>query len=459
MAVRAIILAAGKGTRMRSDAPKVLQRVAGRPIVSWVVDAVSGAGADEITVVVGHGADEVVAVLPDGVKSVVQEQQLGTGHATLVAYESLDIVDGDVVLVVPGDSPLLRPETFGRLLGAHAAGDVSCTLLTTRMPDPTGYGRVVRKDGAVTAIIEESDADEATRAIDEVAVSTYAFEGAALGNALGRLDDDNHQGEYYLTDVVGMLADGASVGAVMTDHEETLGVNSHDQLAAVDAVMRRRINAEWMRHGVWMQDPERVYVDATATFEPGARLYPGVHIEGDSRVGADAQIGPDTFLRDSSVGRGSRVWYSVLRGAEVGDAVDVGPYASLRPGTVLRDGSKAGTFVEVKASEVGKGSKVPHLSYIGDATIGEDSNIGAGTITCNYDGFQKHRTVIGSRVFVGSDTMLVAPVELGDGSFTGAGSVISKDVSPGALAVERSDQREIPGYAERKARLAESEDG
>lgn len=382
---------------------------------------------------------------------------MGTGHATMVAYESLDIGDGDVVLVVPGDSPLLRSETFGRLLDAHAAGDVSCSLLTTRMPDPAGYGRVVRKDGVVTAIVEESDADEATRAIDEVAVSTYAFAGAALGNALGRLDDDNHQGEYYLTDVVGMLASDSSVGAVMTGHEETLGVNSHDQLAAVDAVMRRRINAEWMRQGVWMQDPDRVYVDATATLEPGARVYPGVHIEGDSRVGPDAQIGPDTFLLDSSVGRGSRVWYSVLRGAEVGDAVDVGPYASLRPGTVLREGSKAGTFVEVKASEVGQGSKVPHLSYIGDTTIGEGSNIGAGTITCNYDGFQKHRTVIGSRVFVGSDTMLVAPVELGDGSFTGAGSVISKDVAPGALAVERSPQKEIPGYADRRARIVESE--
>ncbi|HSM01334.1 MAG TPA: bifunctional UDP-N-acetylglucosamine diphosphorylase/glucosamine-1-phosphate N-acetyltransferase GlmU [Acidimicrobiia bacterium] len=452
MAVRAIVLAAGKGTRMRSDAPKVLQRVAGRPIVSWVVDAVSGAGADEITVVVGHGADDVVGVLPDGVKAVVQEQQLGTGHATIVAYESLGGVEGDAVLIVPGDSPLFLAETLGRLVDAHAAGDAPCTLLTTRMPDPTGYGRVVRKDGGIVGIVEESDADDATLALDEVSVSTYVFDGAALGDALGRLDDDNHQGEYYLTDVVGMLAAGSSVGAVVTHHEETLGVNSHDQLAAADAVMRRRINADWMQKGVWMQDPERVYVDATATLEPGARIYPGVHIEGTSTVGADAQIGPDTFLLDSAVGRGSRVWYSVLRGARVDEGVDVGPYASLRPGTVLHQGSKAGTFVEVKASEVGKGSKVPHLSYIGDATIGEDSNIGAGTITCNYDGFQKHRTVIGSRVFVGSDTMLVAPVELGDGSFTGAGSVISKDVGPGALGVERSPQKEIPGYADRRAR-------
>lgn len=458
MAIRAIILAAGKGTRMRSDAPKVLQLVAGRPIVSWVADAVAGAGADEITVVVGHGADAVVGMLPGGVKAVVQEEQLGTGHATQIAFASLGDAADDIVLVVPGDSPLMRSETLRELLDAHAAGEVPCTLLTTRMPDPTGYGRVVRKEGAVVGIVEEGDADASTRTIDEVAVSTYAFSGAALGDSLGRLEADNHHGEYYLTDVVGMLAASSEVGAVMADHEETLGVNSHDQLAAVDVVMRRRINAGWMREGVWMQDPDRVYVDATATLEPGARIYPGVHIEGDSRVGAGSQIGPDTFLLDTSVGRDARVWYSVLRGAEVGDEVDVGPYASLRPGTILRKGSKAGTFVEVKASEVGPGSKVPHLSYIGDATIGEDSNIGAGTITCNYDGFRKHRTVIGSRVFVGSDTMLVAPVELGDDSYTGAGSVISKDVSPGALAVERSDQREIPGYAEQRARLAESED-
>jgi len=379
---------------------------------------------------------------------------LGTGHATRIAYGTLDH-GADVVLVVPGDSPLFRAETLRRLLDTHAAGEAACTMLTTRMPDPTGYGRVIRKDGLVAGIVEESDADEATRAIDEVAVSTYAFDAAGLGDSLDRLDDDNHQGEYYLTDVVGILASSASVGAVMTDPEETLGVNSHDQLAAVDAAMRRRINAGWMQQGVWMQDPERVYIDATATLEPGARIYPGVHIEGSSRIGADSQIGPDTFLLDSSVGRGSRVWYSVLRGAEVGDGVDVGPYASLRPGTILRHGSKAGTFVEVKASEVGKGSKVPHLAYIGDATIGEDSNIGAGTITCNYDGFQKHRTVIGSRVFIGSDTMLVAPVELGDGSFTGAGSVITRDVAPGALAVERSPQKEIPGYADRRAQKAE----
>jgi bifunctional UDP-N-acetylglucosamine pyrophosphorylase/glucosamine-1-phosphate N-acetyltransferase len=455
--VRAIVLAAGKGTRMRSDAPKVLQPVAGRPIITWVVDSVLAAGADEITVVVGHEADAVIDVLPGGVRFVVQAEQLGTGHAARVAVDSMGDLEGDTILVVPGDSPLIRPETLGALLGAHATGPAACTLVTTRMPDPTGYGRVLRKDGAVVAIVEERDADPATSAIDEVAVSTYAFAGTALAESLGRLEAGNRQGEFYLTDVVEILAAEGIVGAVEADYGETLGVNSHDQLAAVDALMRQRINREWMRQGVWMQDPARVYVDASVTIEPGARIYPGAHLEGSTRVGADAQIGPDAFLSDTTVGRGARVWYSVLRGAEVGDSVDVGPYASLRPGTILREGAKAGTFVEMKASEVGRGSKVPHLSYIGDTTIGEDSNIGAGTITCNYDGFRKHRTVIGSRVFVGSDTMLVAPVELGDDSITGAGSVITRDVSPGALAVERSPQEEIAGYAERRARIAESE--
>ena len=454
MAVRAIVLAAGKGTRMRSDAPKVVQPIAGRPMISWVIDAVTAAGADEITVVVGHGADSVVAVLPDGVRSVVQEEQLGTGHATQVAYAAMADPAGDTVLIVPGDSPLMTAESLRALLAAHGS---ACTMVTTRMPDPTGYGRVLRKDGAVVEIVEERDTDPSTARIDEVAVSTYTFDGRLLGESLARLDSGNHQNEYYLTDVVGMLAAFGPVETIEVDHEETLGVNSHDQLAKVDSVMRRRINAEWMRQGVWMQDPDRVYIDESVILQSGARIYPGVHLEGATSIGADSQIGPDAFLLDTTVGRGARVWYSVLRGAQVGDDVDVGPYATLRPGTVLHAGAKAGSFVEIKASVVGKGSKVPHLSYIGDATIGEDSNIGAGTVTCNFDGFRKHQTVIGSRVFVGSDTMLVAPVELGDDSITGAGSVITKDVAPGALAVERSPQKEIPGYAERRARTAEAE--
>ena len=458
VSVRAIVLAAGKGTRMRSTAPKVLNEVAGRPIISWVVDAVRTAGVADLTVVVGHGAEAVSEVLPAGARSVVQEKQRGTGHAAQVATAAMGDLTGDVVLIVPGDSPLFRSETFAALLSAHAANDAACTVLTTRMPDPAGYGRVVREDGEVARIVEERDADAAARAIDEVAVSTYAFDGEALVAALGRLTAENDQGEFYLTDAVGLVGGlGMVAGFEIADHAEALGVNSHDQLATVEAAMRARINRGWMTAGVRMVDPDRVYVDASVTLEAGATIYPGVHLSGASRVAAGAVVGPDTFVIDSTIGRSARVWYSVVRGSEVGEYAEVGPYASLRPGTVLGAGTKAGTFVEVKASTIGRGSKVPHLSYIGDATIGEDSNIGAGTITCNYDGFRKHHTTIGSRVFIGSDTMLVAPVEIGDDAITGAGSVITRDVSPGALAVERSPQQEIPGYAERRARKADSE--
>jgi len=333
------------------------------------------------------------------------------------------------------------------LPGAAAA------LLTTRMADPAGYGRVCREGGRVVGIVEDRDATAEQRAITEVAVSTYAFEGAALGGALAGLAPDNDQGEYYLTDAVGLLAASGTVrGVPVTDPAEVQGINSHGQLAQVAAEVRRRINAAWMEAGVWMLDPDRVYLEAAVSLEAGVCLYPEVHLEGTTRVGAGAVVGPQVFAADSSIGPEARVWYSVLRGAEVGEGAQVGPFASLRPGTRLAAGAKAGTFVETKNTVVGRGSKVPHLSYLGDATIGEDSNIGAGTITCNYDGREKHRTVIGDRVFIGSDTMLVAPVEIGDDAYTGAGSVITRDVPPGALAVERSPQQEVPGYAAKRAR-------
>jgi bifunctional UDP-N-acetylglucosamine pyrophosphorylase/glucosamine-1-phosphate N-acetyltransferase len=458
MSVRAIILAAGKGTRMKSDLSKVVFPVAGRPLVSWVVAAVVEAGADDVTVVVGHASEDVEAVLPEGSRAVVQDEQLGTAHAATTALAAMGDVSNDTVLVVPGDSPLLAADTLRELLEAHAEGDGRCTLLTAVVSDPTGYGRVIRVGDRIRAIVEERDADEAQREISEVAASTYVFEGAGLVDTLADLGNENEQGEYYLTDAIAAMASDGGVSAVVVgDPQEVLGVNTHEQLSAADAAMRRRINAEWMEAGVWMQDPDTVYIDASVRLASGVRLYPGTHLEGDVVIGGDTEIGPNTVVRDSQIGSGCRVWFSVVRGAEVADGVDVGPYASLRPGTVMADDSKAGTFVELKATSLGKGSKVPHLSYVGDASIGEHSNLGAGTITCNYDGFNKHRTVIGDRVFIGSDTMLVAPVEIEDDAYTGAGSVITKDVAAGALAVERSSQKEMPGYADRRARLAESE--
>jgi len=452
LSVRVIVLAAGQGTRMRSTLPKVLHPVAGAPLVSWVVDAARGAAPDETLVVIGHGAEEVAAALPDGVGTVVQKEQNGTGHAVLVALEALGDVTGDTVVVIPGDTPLLTSDTLARLVSTHAELGPALTLLTTRMPDPAGYGRVVRDEvGEVVGIVEERDADDTQRRIDEVAVSTYAFAGDALVRALNEVGTRNDQGEMYLTDVVGILAaTGASIAAVEASALEVTGVNSHDQLAEVGRLLRARLNHKWMREGVSMLDPDRVYLEATVRLAPGVVLMPDVHLRGDTSIAAGAQVGPSVYAEDSQIGADARVWYSVLRSAEVGESAEVGPFASLRPGTVLGPETKAGTFVETKNTTLARGSKVPHLSYMGDASIGEDSNIGAGTITCNYDGFEKHSTTIGDRVRIGSDTMLVAPVEIGDDAWTGAGSTITQDVPAGALGVERSVQKEIPDYAARR---------
>ncbi|HSG79741.1 MAG TPA: NTP transferase domain-containing protein [Acidimicrobiia bacterium] len=432
MSVRAIVLAAGQGTRMKSDLPKVVHEAAGRPLVNWVVDAARGARPHEIVVVVGHRADLVREVLPDDVATAVQEEQRGTGHAVMQALEALGDVSGDTILVLPGDSPLFRPESLAALVDTHHTSGNDATLLTAVVDEPFGYGRVLREGEQVVGIVEENDASDEQRAITEIAVSTYVFSGDALARGLAAIGNDNAQGEYYLTDVIGVLAADGGVGAVAAaDPADVQGVNSHDQLASAAAELRSRINLHWMREGVWIQDPARTYIDAGVTLEPGARLLAGVHLEGATSVAA---------------------------GAEIGEGATVGPYASLREGTVMGPESKVGTFSETKKTTLGRKAKVPHLSYMGDATVGDEANIGAGTITCNYDGIHKHRTVIGDRAFIGSDTMLVAPVEIGDDAYTGAGSVISRDVAPGALAVERSAQKEIPDYARRRARVREAED-
>jgi bifunctional UDP-N-acetylglucosamine pyrophosphorylase/glucosamine-1-phosphate N-acetyltransferase len=331
-------------------------------------------------------------------------------------------------------------------------------VLTATVADPTGYVRIVRDPDGVTGSVEHRDAGPEVRAIDEINTAVYAFEADALRSTLPEIGTGNRQGERYLTDAIGILVrSGRLVHAVGADAAEALGVNSHAELAVAAGVLRSRINTAWMESGVAMADPERVYIDAGVRLAPGVEVYPDVHLEGATTVDADAVIGPGVFARDTSIGARSRVWYSVLVDIEAGADVEIGPYAHLRPGTGLDIGAKAGSFVEIKAARVGAGSKVPHLAYVGDATIGEGTNIGAGTITVNYDGFAKHHTVIGDRVRIGSDTMLVAPVEIGDDAYTGAGSVITKDVSPGSLAVERSPQREIPGYAARRQRRADRE--
>ncbi len=460
MSVKAIVMAAGQGKRMRSDLPKVLHPVAGRPLLSWVLDSVGAIDPEDVLVVVGHGGEQVREMLGDGWRSVVQPEQLGTGHAVQIAIAELGDVSADTLVVVPGDAPLIGHRLVD-LIGRHLETDAAVTFLTAELEDPTGYGRIVRTtEGEVVGVIEDTDGEPEQLAISEVNGGIYAFNGGRLAAALATLDRDNAQREYYLPDVVAALSKaGDRLEALTVVADDIRGVNSHDQLAAAEAVARRRINLAWMRDGVWMQDPDRVYVDATVRLAAGVRLYPGAHLEGATIVGEGAVVGPDVFALDAAIGPRSRVWYSVLRGAEVGEDAQIGPYASLRPGTVLSAGAKAGTFVEMKNTRVSEGAKVPHLSYMGDADIGARANIGAGTITCNYDGVDKHRTVIGAGAFIGSDTMLVAPVEIGEGAVTGAGATITEDVAPGALAGERSSQEEIPGYAarleERRRRKAE----
>ena len=462
-----VVLAAGEGTRMRSAAtPKVLHPLCGRTMLGHVVAAARAVDPEHLVVVVGHGREQVTAHLAEidpAALAVVQEQQNGTGHAVRVALDALPELAG-TVMVVPGDAPLLTGEALTALVADHAAAGAATTLLTAHMADPTGYGRVVRDDaGAVTAVVEHKDADEATRRIAEVAVSVYAFDAVHLRDALGRLSTDNAQGEEYLTDVVGLHREaGLGVaGSVAADAAATMGVNDRVQLSQARALLRDRLVEHWQRAGVTVVDPLTTWLDVQVELQADVTLQPGTQLLGATVVRRGAVVGPDTTLTDCEVGEGASVVRSHCERAVIGDRATVGPFTYLRPGTRLGAGAKAGAYVEIKASTVGDGSKVPHLSYVGDATIGERSNIGAATVFVNYDGRDKHRTVVGDDVRVGSDTMLVAPLEVGDGAYTAAGSVITDDVPPGALAVGRARQRNIEGWVARKrgTRTDESSDG
>ena len=454
-----VVLAAGEGTRMRSaTTPKVLHPLCGRTMLGHVVRAARQLAPQHLVVVVGHAREQVTAHLaeidPDA-RPVVQERQNGTGHAVRVALDAL-ASEGPVtgtVVVVPGDAPLLTAATLKALVDRHAETGSATTLLTAVLDDPAGYGRVVRDGtGAVTAVVEHKDADEATRALSEVATSVYAFDAAALAEALRSLTTDNAQGEEYLTDVVGLHRQaGAGVAAsVAPEPGETMGVNDRVQLSEARRLLRDRLVAAHQRSGVTVVDPLTTWVDVDVEIAADVVLEPGVQLQGATRVDAGAVIGPDTTLVDCEVGERAHVVRSHCLGAQVGPDAAVGPFTFLRPGTRLGARSKAGAFVEVKASEVGAGSKVPHLSYVGDATIGTDSNLGAGTVTVNYDGRDKHRTTVGDRVRIGSDTMLVAPVTVGDGAYTAAGSVITQEVPAGSLGVGRSRQRNIEGWVARR---------
>jgi len=450
-----VVLAAGEGTRMRSATAKVLHELGGRSMLGHVVAAARALDPEHLIVVVGYGREQVTASLTEldpKAAAAVQTEQHGTGHAVRVALEGLEHLEGTVV-VVPGDAPLLTAATFQALLGTHAATGAATTVLTALLDDATGYGRVVRDDtGGVSAIVEHKDADDQTRAIREINTSVYAFSAGPLRDALGRLGTDNAQGEEYLTDVVALhRAAGLAVCAHLSaTPAEATGVNDRAQLAEAARLLRTRINAQHMLAGVAILDPATTWIDVDVVLEPDATVLPNTQLKGHTVVRRGAVVGPDTTLTDTEVGEGAQVRRTTADGAFVGAGATVGPYTYLRPGTRLGAGSKAGAYVEIKASDIGAGSKVPHLSYVGDATVGERSNIGAGTIVVNYDGRAKHRTTIGDDVRVGSNSSLVAPVTIGNGAYTGADAVISKDVPAGALALSENTQRIIEGWVERK---------
>lgn len=452
-----IVLAAGEGTRMKSRKSKVLHELCGRSMLGHVLAAAGVLGPERLVVVVGHRREQVSGYLErSGVsprpQAVVQERQGGTGHAVRMVMEQVGELRGTVV-VTNGDHPLLRGETLGELVRVHEDEGNAVTVLTTEMPDATGYGRILREaDGSVAAIVEHKDATEVQRSVREINVGMYAFDGVLLAGALKRVTTDNAKGEEYLTDVVGILrGDGHRAGAFLTaDWVETQGVNDRVQLAQARRQLNDRILEAHMRAGVTIVDPVSTWIDVGVTAERDAVVHPGTQLHGRTHLGEGAEVGPSCTLTDTVVGAGATVVNAVCVEAEVGPGASVGPFAYLRPGTRLARGAKVGTYVETKNADVGEGTKIPHLTYVGDAEIGTGSNIGAGCVFVNYDGVSKNRSVVGDHVKVGSDNMIVAPVTIGDGAYTAAGSVIVQDVPPGAMAVARARQRNVEGWVERR---------
>jgi bifunctional UDP-N-acetylglucosamine pyrophosphorylase/glucosamine-1-phosphate N-acetyltransferase len=454
-----IVLAAGSGTRMKSKTMKVLHPLCGRSMIGHVLTAACAVDPQRVVAVVGHGRDQVAPHVLDQVPDAllaVQETQEGTGHAVRVAVETLREAGAPLagtVVVMTGDTPLLQGATLAALVADHTAAGRAVTVLTGEVENPFGYGRVVRDaDGTVAGIVEEKDADAGQAAIREINSGIYAFDGPFLADALGRITNANAKGEYYLTDVVAIARSlGAAVGAHLTDDVvQTEGANDRAQLAALAAHLNRRTLDHWMREGVTVLDPATTWVDVTVSLERDVTLLPGVQLLGATVVAEDAVVGPDTTLRDVEVGRGARVVRTHGELAVVGAGADVGPFTYLRPGALVGERGKVGAFVEVKNSTIGDGAKVPHLSYVGDAEIGEGTNIGAGTIFANYDGVSKHRTTVGRHARTGSNNTFVAPVHIGDGAVTGGGTVVREDVPPGALAVSSPRQRNLEGWVQRR---------
>ena len=450
----AVVLAAGKGKRLRSGTPKVLHPLCGRPALWWSLRNVASVRPSRIVIVVHHGADQV----RDAVRSwqikpepilVEQGEPLGTGHAVLAAEEAVGRVRE--VVVVGGDFDPVLPEHMRRLLSVHRRTKSAGTTLTADIAEPGGYARVVRDGTRLLRIVEGFDAPPELKRVNEVSLLVFAFRRADLFGALPLVGHENRQREYYLNEVFTILIDkGERISAVKVDAGGAMGINSRGDLAETTRVVRERINAEHMSKGVTLVDPASTFIDVDVRIGRDTVIHPLSFLEGSTRIGERAEIGPSTRIVDSRIEDEAVVQFSVVRGARIGKGAQVGPFAHVRPETILHERAKVGAFVEVKAARVGRRSKVPHLSYVGDASIGDDVNVGAATVTVNYDGYDKHETVIEDGARIGSDTMLVAPIRVGRGAVTGAGSVITKDVPPGALAVERSEQRIVEGYRKRK---------
>ena len=450
----AIVLAAGEGTRMKSQTPKVLHFIAGKTIIDHVLSQIVKLNPAQLRVVVGAGREAVEPhikqIAPNSI-SVFQAERNGTGHAVQLALA--DLKASGTVLICAGDTPLLRSETLAEFIAAHNEAKNVVSVLTAEFPDPTGYGRILRNEAVeIVAIVEERDASDEIKLIDEINTGVYLFDIDALRASVAKLKSNNSQGELYLTDVIADIkaAGGKAAAILSNDYSETLGINDRSQLADCAAIMRDRINYQHMLNGVEIVDPTTTWIDANVTIAADATIFPESWLAGTTTVGAKAIIGPRTTLMNVKVAGGASVIESNCVDCEIGGDAKVGPYSYLRADTVLASGAKVGAYVEIKNSTIGEGTKVPHLSYVGDAEIGSGTNIGAATVFVNYDGVEKHKTKIGDEVRIGSDTMLVAPVSIGDGAYTAAGSVITDDVPAGAMGVARSKQRNILGWVLRK---------